>query len=82
MMASATVGKLAEKGLKRTITSVHLALDRRPKQFVHVRKNGFMLRSRWERQPLRYFLTTAEIVAMARVVVGRLPTTDAAPGNH
>jgi DNA invertase Pin-like site-specific DNA recombinase len=73
MTASAIVGKLAEKGLKRTITSVHLALDRRPEQFVHVRKNGFMLRSRWERQPLRYFLTTAEIVAMARVVVDVSP---------
>ena len=48
---------------------MHNALDRRPEIFVRIRKNGFMLRSRWEKQPVTYFQTTAEIVKMAREIL-------------
>jgi DNA invertase Pin-like site-specific DNA recombinase len=70
MTARVIVSKLAEEGIWRTITGVHNALNRRPDTFVRIRKNGFMLRSRWAKQPVRYFTTTAEIVAVAREVLG------------
>ena len=69
LTARAIAGKLADVGVHRSVTSVHNALDRRPELFVRIRKNGFMLRSRWEKQPLRYFQSTAEIVEMAREVL-------------
>ncbi|TWI76483.1 DNA invertase Pin-like site-specific DNA recombinase [Bradyrhizobium huanghuaihaiense] len=69
LTASGIVSKLAEEGIQRTVTAVHNALDRRPETFVRIRKNGFMLRSRWARQSVRYFTRTAEIVAMAREVL-------------
>ena len=50
---------------------MHSALVRRPELFVHVRKNGIMLRSNWEKPPVRYFLTTEEIVQMAREVLDK-----------
>lgn len=69
LTARAIAAKLADAGVHRTLTSVHNALDRRPELVVRIRKNGFMLRSRWEKQPLKYFQSTAEIVEMAREVL-------------
>jgi hypothetical protein len=67
--AALIVERLAAKGDRRSMIGVYMALERRPELFVKVRKRGFMLRSEWEKHPLRYFLTTNEIVQMAREVM-------------
>ncbi|WP_375162061.1 hypothetical protein [Bradyrhizobium sp. RDT46] len=61
--------QLGAMNVVRTVTAVHNALARRPGQFIRIRKNGFMLRSKWEKLKCRYLVTTAEIVEATREVL-------------
>lgn len=69
LTAKVIAERLSQKGVRRNVLAVHNALARRPEIFVHVRKNGFMLRANWEKAPVRYFLRTEEIVQMASDVL-------------
>jgi hypothetical protein len=71
LTAKVIAERLSQGGVRRNALAVHNALVRRPEIFVHVRKNGFMLRSNWEKPAVRYFLTTEEIVQMAREVLDK-----------
>jgi DNA invertase Pin-like site-specific DNA recombinase len=69
LSASMIIERLAEKGVERSFPAIYNALDRRPELFVKIRGHGFMLRCIWEKQPLKYFVTTEEVAQMAQQVL-------------